>query len=270
MNKFSKFIKQGKSKMNTEIEGIIIHIHGGGFVSGSSGSHRTYLYRWAKSLNRIIFSIDYRLAPEYTYPACLDDCWQAYNWIINYSEPLLGIKTNKIILTGDSAGGNLAMALTLRAIKMGVRVPDGCMLSYPALNLFPKIFSPSYFLALEDMVLPSNMLKLVIKAYVSEEFDPKIDPFLSPLRASDELLAKLPPIRIVTGTKDPLHDDNWRFLQRMQGLNKDIKMLVYENMPHGFLQFDQIEEYKTVIEGTCKVLEELFYDQKEVNSPNVE
>jgi len=253
-----QFMNSKKAKSQKDAQDIIIHIHGGGFVSGSSGSHRPYLYKWAKSLNRIIFSIDYRLAPDHPYPAGLDDVWQAYNWIMNYAEPVLGIKIGKVILAGDSAGGNLVMALTLRAIKSGVKLPDGCLLAYPALNLFPKKFVPSYLLALEDKVLPSTMLKLCLKAYVPEQFNPLEDPFLSPLMASDELLNKLPPIKIVTGSGDPLNGDSWKFLHRMQNLNKDVKMVIYENMPHGFLNFDQVEGYKEVIQKTGQMLEEMF------------
>jgi len=256
MNKVSDLLNKNRPKINCD--GIIIHVHGGGFVSGSSASHRGYLYQWAKALNKIIFSIDYRLAPDHPYPAGLDDIWQAYNWIINYAEPLLGIKTDKIILAGDSAGGNLAMAVTLRAIKMGVRVPDGCFLAYPALNMYPKNFSPSYWQSIEDMMLPCSLLNLCIAAYIPEEFRPLVDPFLSPRVAGDELLKRLPPVRICTGRNDPLHDDNWKFLHRMQGLNKDVKMLVYEGMPHAFLSFDNIEEYKFILAHSYNGLNELF------------
>ena len=69
---------------------IIIHIHGGGFVSMSSGSHRIYLNRWVKNLKLVLFSIDYRLAPKNKYPDQLDDVWQAYFWILNYAENILG------------------------------------------------------------------------------------------------------------------------------------------------------------------------------------
>jgi len=63
-------------------------------------------------------SIDYRLAPENPYPAALDDCWQAYNWVINYAEEVLGIKPTKIILTGDSAGANLAIGISSISISI--------------------------------------------------------------------------------------------------------------------------------------------------------
>ena len=103
-------------------EAILVHIHGGGFVSGSSSTHRVYLKQWVKKLKITHFSIDYRLAPKNQYPDGLDDVWQAYLWIINYAESilgkyynhyrnltLLGIKNKKVIIAGDSAGANLAL-----------------------------------------------------------------------------------------------------------------------------------------------------------------
>jgi hormone-sensitive lipase len=241
-----------------DFNGVIIHIHGGGFVSMSSASHRNYLYRWAKALNMIIFSIDYRLAPQNPFPAAIDDVWQAYNWIINYSEPLLGIPIDKVVLAGDSAGGNFVMSLALRTIREGVRVPDGCLMSYPALNLYPEKFVPSYFVAIDDVILPYNVLKLCLKAYIPEEFKPEWDPFLSPIMASDELLSKMPPIRILSGTNDPLHDDIWKLLQRLQKLRKNAQYTIYEGLPHGFLTLDELVGYDLIIEESVNRIRELF------------
>lgn len=253
------FKSTAKPDFSTNINGVIVHIHGGGFVSMSSSSHRNYLIRWAKSLNMVIFSIDYRLAPANQYPEPLDDIWQAYNWLINYSESILGIPMDRIVLTGDSAGGNLVASLTLRLIKEGVRIPDGCLLSYPALNLYPDRFVPSYFVAVDDVILPYNVLKLCLKAYIPEEFKPEIDPFLSSIVAEDKLLSKLPPIRIITGTNDPLHDDVWKLLQRLQNLEKDVKVTVYDGMPHGFLSFDEMKGYETIVGEVAAKIQELFY-----------
>jgi len=88
---------------------IIVHIHGGGFVSHSSQTYRINLNRWVNSLKLIHFSIDYRLAPKNKYPDALDDVWQAYLWILNYSEEILGIKKKKIIIVSDYAGANLCL-----------------------------------------------------------------------------------------------------------------------------------------------------------------
>jgi len=110
----------------------------------------------------------------------------------------------------------LVLALTLRLIKCGLKPPSGCFLTYPALLLDDSNCSPSYYNSLEDPVLHYSILKLCLNAYVPKEYDPLTDPFVSPLVATDEFLAKLPPIRIVTGSEDPLHDDNWRFIYRLR------------------------------------------------------
>jgi len=83
--------KISKNSQATDEDGaIIIDLHGGGFVAMSSASMRIYLSRWCKSLKIVCFSIDYRLAPKNPYPAALDDIWQTYLWILNYSETILG------------------------------------------------------------------------------------------------------------------------------------------------------------------------------------
>ena len=77
-------------EMEKELSEVIIHVHGGGFVSMSPDSHQNYTRRWANSTRRPVFSIDYRLAPENPFPAALDDCWQFYNWLLLYGEIILG------------------------------------------------------------------------------------------------------------------------------------------------------------------------------------
>jgi hormone-sensitive lipase len=83
----------------------------------SSGSHQNYTRSWAKSLpNAVVCSLDYRLAPESRFPNQLDDIWQAYYWLVVNAKTILGREPRKIILAGDSAGGNLILALTVMAI----------------------------------------------------------------------------------------------------------------------------------------------------------
>jgi len=105
---------------------------------------------WANDLNIPIFSVDYRLAPDNKFPAALNDVWQTYFWLVNNAESHLNIKPEKIILIGDSAGGNLVCALTIMAIKKGFRVPDGLILCYPALSLSKVRFTPSLLLSVDD------------------------------------------------------------------------------------------------------------------------
>jgi len=237
---------------------IIIHIHGGGFVSMSSASHRIYLIRWVKNLKMIHFCIDYRLSPQSKYPDAVDDVWQSYLWIVNYAETVLGIKNKKIIVTGDSAGGNLALALSLRLIRAGLQPPQGCLLFYPALLIDSDNITPSSFASLDETVLPTSLMKLCVKAYLGEnEFQNLADPFISPLVASDELLSKLPPIRMVVGSKDPLHDYSWRFLLKLKKLNKDVKLVVHDHIRHGYLCHQDLKNYHIFMEEACDLVREL-------------
>jgi len=244
------------SSVNDETA-IVIHIHGGGFVSLSSLQHKVYLARWTKNSKMIHFSIDYRLAPKNQYPDPLDDVWQAYLWILNYAETVLGIKTPKIILAGDSAGGNLATCLTLRLIRAGLQAPHGLLLVYPCLAVDAKSYTPSYFLSIEDTMLPYSLLKLAAHAYTGEGFKNSEDPFITPIAASDELLEKMPPVTILCPAEDPLGDDNWRFMARLRQLNRNAKMIVHEHLSHGYLFHEELSNYDAYIDESCEEIKRL-------------
>jgi len=108
------------------------------------------------------------------------------------------------------------MALMLRLVKAGLQPPHGCLLMYPCLYVDALSCSPSYFTSLEDPVLTMDMLKLVAYSYVDPEFNHLEDPFICPMLAGEELLGKMPPIRIVVGSEDALYDDNWRLIRKLR------------------------------------------------------
>lgn len=96
-----------------------------------------------------------------------------------------------------------------------MRAPDGLLLAYPALNMDVESFTPSYLIALNDLMIPHTFIKLCLEAYVqSQDLDPATDHFLSPIKTPNDILATYPPIRMMVGTHDPLHDDCWRFAER--------------------------------------------------------
>jgi hormone-sensitive lipase len=118
----------------------VIHIHGGGFIAMSASSHENYTRKWANMLEIPLFSIDYRLAPENPYPKALDDVYQAYMWIIKYAEDFYKMDLDKIILVGDSAGGNLVVSLCYLLILSGRKLPTAIFLAYPGkLVIYNKI-----------------------------------------------------------------------------------------------------------------------------------
>jgi hormone-sensitive lipase len=169
----------------------------------------------------------------------LNDAWDAYVWVVENAERKLGIGGGRIIIAGDSAGGNLSCGVISRAIERGFRVPDGVLLAYPALNLNVQAFTNSYLYALHDLIIPHTFLKLCLNAYVqSAQHDTETDHFLSPIITPNETLAQFPPVRMMVGTHDPLHDDCWRFTERLNDAGVNVHLKVYERMMHGFLNFD--------------------------------
>jgi acetyl esterase/lipase len=121
------------STKNFNRDSLIIHIHGGGFIAMSPSSHENYTRKWVNMLEVPMISIDYRLAPEHPYPKALDDVYQAYMWAINYAEEILQINVEKIILVGDSAGGNLVLGLTYLLIMLGKKLPTAIFCVYPGI-----------------------------------------------------------------------------------------------------------------------------------------
>ncbi|CRL05668.1 CLUMA_CG018701, isoform A [Clunio marinus] len=142
---------------------LIVHIHGGGFVSQSSKSHLVYLSEWADQLNVPILSLDYSLAPQSPYPKALNEVFYGYCWALKNRE-LLGSTCETVILAGDSAGANLALATSLKCIDLKVRKPDGIFIAYcPILVAFNP--SPSRLLCLMDPLLPFGFMMRCMKAY---------------------------------------------------------------------------------------------------------
>lgn len=181
----------------------------------SSYIHQTYTRNWATNLKVPIISVDYGKAPEYPYPKGLYDCFEGYMWTLYTYRQIFDAEPLKIILVGDSAGGNLVAALTNLLIQMNVRVPDGLVMVYPAMNLNYCNYTPSLLTALNDMILPHSFLKICLRAYLRDEFDP-YDPLVSPVYTSEEMLKKYPPTRLFVGNKDPFHDDCCRLTEKMK------------------------------------------------------
>lgn len=214
-------------RSQTSVRAVVLHIHGGGFICQNSFVHQMYTRLWAKNLNLPVVSVDYRLSPEYTYPAALDDCFQAYLWTVNYFTKVFANcngRPLKIIITGDSAGGNLAAAVTALAIKFRLKVPDAAVLCYPALDLSTNSYTPSRLASLDDFLLPMSVLKLCQEAYVPpSEFDAKRDPFISPILLGSDILKKFPRTRLFVGTADALLDDSYRFTEKLMYIRCDTE-----------------------------------------------
>ncbi|KAL3211360.1 hypothetical protein MRX96_036463 [Rhipicephalus microplus] len=147
--------------------GLILHFHGGGFIAQSAESHEIYLKDWARLVNVPILSVDYSLSPESPYPRALEEVTFVYGWVLNNCHKL-GWTGERICLAGDSAGGNLCLALSLKMIQLQLRRPDAMFCAYTPvmLNAHP---SPSKVLTCMDPLIPLEFLLTCVHAYVSVE-----------------------------------------------------------------------------------------------------
>jgi len=240
INKASQEIKKGINEKKT----IMIHVHGGGFVAMSPKSHENYTLKWANYLKIPIFSIDYRLSPGVAFPKSLDDVYQSYIWILNYSKIFFNIEFDEIILAGDSAGGNLILSLTYLLIMNKIKLPKAIFLFYPALKIDINTLVPSYLNAINDLILEYHLLKFCIESYSGKLTDNgKIitdtrNQFLSPIFMDNNVLKLLPPVRIFGGSCDPLRDDTFYLMEKLLKLNKDIYFYEFKYFPHGYLSYD--------------------------------
>ena len=248
------------SKEYEVIDKIIIHVHGGAFLAMSTFSHQSYTRVWANRLNVPIFSIDYRLAPEDPFPAGLDDIWQAYTWIVNYSSKFLGINPKKIILAGDSAGGNLITAVTLKAISEGFRIPDGLLLIYPAMNMQIKYFSKSLFLSFDDVFLTPRAFPLIRDYYATSE-DLFENYLVSPVFAPQEMIEKFPKTEMMITLSDPLSHDAIRFAEKLLQASVDTHIFEYPDGIHGMLSLGTkhiVPLYSQSVDDSCELLSRLL------------
>ena len=221
-----------------QFEKIIIHVHGGGFIAMSTYYYQVHTRIWANELNIPIFSIDYRLAPEHKFPAGLDDVWQVYTWIVENAHKYIGIQPKQIILVGDSAGGNLIIGITLKAISIGYRVPDSVCLMFPCANLDENYFSTGILISLEDRILPYKNFQAIKDNYIPDNFSVQ-NYFLSPIFAPQEYIAKFPKTEMLITLKDPLAQDTTRFAERLLQANVDIHISEYPELSHGALSYKQ-------------------------------
>lgn len=231
----------------------------------TSRTHQSYTRKWARECGVPVFSIDYKKAPEFPYPYALDDSWQTYNWLLHESHKHFRIRKNKrIILAGDSAGGNLIMGVTNLCLMTGTRLPIAIVPFYPCVSFSVKRFTPSYMHIINNPMIPYEFLLFCAEAYIQrEEFDNETDFLLQPIYTPAGLLRRFPPIRMYQGEADPLHDSSVKFALRAAEAGADIQLTLYQKMVHGFLSLDIVAgaglKYAwKCVEESIRVLRELI------------
>ncbi len=227
---------------------IILYLHGGGWIMGSPLASRRLNSAIAETTKISILSIDYRLAPEYPFPVPLEDCVDAYKWLLSN-----GFKNDHIIIAGDSAGGNLTLTTLLKIRDLGIDLPAGAICLSPATDL--TLADDSFFKNAETDILADMGIFWWIVAYLSGE-NPR-NPYISPLFAD---LKGLPPILLQASSCEMLCSDATRFVEKAKKAGTNAILQSWDDMSHVFqgLIYELIPEAKDAINKIADFTNQLF------------
>ena len=223
-----------------EILPALVYFHGGGWTIGDLDTHDVVCRALANDARCAVFSVDYRLAPEHPFPAAVDDCVAATQFIKDNSSSL-GIDPLRIAVGGDSAGGNLAavVALTLKGIAFQ-------LLIYPATDM--RCAFPSHERNGEGYLLTKESIAFFRGNYITrpeQNLDWRASPLLAPSHAG------LPPAFVLTAGYDPLADEGRAYAEKLAQSGVDVSYRDYPDMVHGFLLFGGVLDTANAALAEC-------------------
>lgn len=198
----------------------ILYFHGGGFVAGTCDFYRDLCTRISLSAGMKLLIVEYRLAPEYRYPAANKDCFNAYRWLL-----AKGYAADDIVLGGDSVGGSLVLMTLLSLRDAGQPLPAGAFLLSPHSDLV-HFDGESYISRSElDPTGSQNSSQRILRDYCGDQGE--LDELLSPLRMN---LAGLPELYIQVGDHEVLLSDALRLKERAETAGVKVELEVWENL----------------------------------------
>lgn len=201
-------------------EKLILYVHGGGYVSGSCSDHRAIVSKFAVATGFTCLLFEYRLAPEYPFPAAIDDTVAIYRWLLQN-----GFGNHQIAWAGESAGGGLLLAALLRVRDLGISLPVAAVSLSPWTDL--TCSGESYSTRNRYSLAPLDSWFVFSKHYYADH-DPA-DPYVSPLFGNP---AGLPPLLIIAGTDDELFDDGKSFARKAADAGVDVRFIEGHRQVH--------------------------------------
>jgi acetyl esterase len=206
---------------------LIVFFHGGGWVIGDIDTHDGSSRILSRRTGAVVVSVDYRLAPEHRYPAALDDCFAATSWVAAHAAELGG-DPSRLGVAGDSAGGNLAAAVSQRAAVVGGPAIAAQALVYPATDF--STVRPSLEANGEGYLLTADSVRWFSAQYLGDHdpADPEASPLLGPL-------AGLPPAVVAVAEFDPLRDEGIAYAEALIAADVPVQLLEFPGLIHGFM-----------------------------------
>ena len=210
----------------------ILWIHGGGFIMGTPEESEERYLRFALELAAVVIAVDYRLAPEHPYPAAIQDCYSALNWLFE-NAPTLGVNRDKFAVVGASAGAGLAASLSIMTRdKKGPKIAFQ-MLLYPMLD--DRGITESSNMTLDDRLWTKKLDKIAWNHYIGHVKEEDRNSYMAPAREKN--LSALPPTYSFIGELDIFLDDTIIFVQRLLQAGVPTEFHIYPGCIHAFESF---------------------------------
>ncbi len=204
---------------NSPPDQVLLYLHGGGFVIGSSHLHYQMVASLAEKMGIRALMVDYRIAPEHPFPAALDDCVGAYRWLLKQ-----GFSPKNIVIAGDSAGGNLTITSMMKLRDSGDPLPAAAACLSPAADLSQN---SDMIKGVYDPLLHPRAVRLYLRSYVAGN-DPR-NPLISPVYGD---WRGLPPLLIHAGEDEALRADAIHCDQLAKTAGVDARLEIYPRMWH--------------------------------------
>jgi acetyl esterase len=232
---------------------VLLWYHGGGFVIGNLDTHDSACRMLANQADCLVVAVDYRLAPEYKFPAAVEDCEAALRWVASHAGEIGGDPA-RLAVGGDSAGANLATVVAMLARDAGSPKLAFQLLVYPCVAPEPE--TPSHHKFAQGYVLTRNTVTWFYKLYLRSQADRR-DFRFAPLIADD--LSNLPPALVLVAGYDPLRDEGVDYAKRLVDAGNRVRLSNYEGAIHGFfLMGGAVDIAKQAVAESAQMLKEAF------------
>ncbi|MGI9276803.1 MAG: alpha/beta hydrolase [Endozoicomonas sp.] len=248
---------------------VIIYFHGGGFVLGDLDSHAGLCAQLSAQSSSVVVAVDYRLAPEHPFPAAPEDCLAATEWVLTNRESLNGL-SDSLVLSGDSAGGNLAAVTASRMVERHPGAIKGQVLIYPVIAHYSKVADSGHgkkgtrWFGKKTVVRMWNTYFQDSPVLEPGETD---HPLAHPMLADH--LDRLPPTLIITAGIDPLCDEGTAYARKLTSLGVSVQHSHYENCIHGFIGTTPSEDHHLGVGKICDWLQKLNNNGRTIIPANV-